>query len=63
MWWRLAEDLCARAAAPKTDVACADREVEEILRGSWLWSRLESFVGRVHAAWLASRCRRIVLRL
>jgi hypothetical protein len=58
-WWSLAEELCGRIAAPKVDIANADREIEAILRVSWLWSRAESFVGKVHAAWLASRCRRL----
>jgi hypothetical protein len=58
-WLRLAEDLCARVAAPATDVANADREVEALLRASWLWSRGEIVVSKIQTAWLDSRCRRI----
>jgi hypothetical protein len=58
-WWLLAEGVCARVAAPKTDIETADREIEAILRDSWVWSRAESFASKVHAAWLGSRCRRL----
>jgi hypothetical protein len=59
-WWLLAEEFCARVTAPKTDIETVDREIEAILRASWLWSRGESFVHKVHAAWLDSRCRRLI---
>jgi hypothetical protein len=62
-WWLLGEELCRRLVAPKSDIANSDREIEAILRDSWLWSCGESFVGKVHAAWLESRCRRLVSRL
>jgi hypothetical protein len=58
-WLRLAEDLCGRVAAPATDVANADREVEALLRASWSWSRGQTLVRKVKAAWIESRCRRI----
>ncbi len=62
-WWSLAETLCSGVAAPKTDIARADREVEAIFRASWLWSCGGSFVAKVHAAWLDSRCRWLLSRL
>ena len=60
-WWLLAERVCARVAAPATDVANADREVEALLHASWSWSRGETFVRKVHAAWIESRCRKMVI--
>jgi hypothetical protein len=59
-WWLLAEALCARVSTPQTDIVNADRQIEAILRGSWLWSRAESLVWKIHAAWLDSRLRRLL---
>src|ERR1700687_1576167 len=56
-WWFVAERVWAQVALPKTDVAAGDRDVEAVLRASWLWSCGESFAAKVHAAWLDSRCR------
>ena len=47
------------------DEACAGnepllREVEALLRDSWLGSRAESLVSRFRAAWLDSRCRSLL---
>jgi hypothetical protein len=62
-WWALAEHACGRIAAPKIDVATADRHAEALFRDSWLWSSVKSLDSKVHAAWLDSRCRRYVRRL
>jgi hypothetical protein len=59
-WWFLAEHVCARLASPKIDVAGADREIEALLRASWLWSRGDAAVTLLHAAWLDSRSRRLI---
>jgi hypothetical protein len=59
-WWYVAERVSAALAAPRTDVAMADRTVEALLRESWLWRCAESFSARIGAAWCESRCRRVV---
>jgi len=59
-WWRAAERVCAALAAPQTDIAASDRDVEALLRESWLWRRGESFSARIGAAWRDSTCRRVV---
>jgi len=59
-WWYLAERTCASLTAPKRDIAAADRSVEALLRDSWLWRCGVSFNARIGAAWLDSRCRRLL---
>jgi len=59
-WWSLGEELCRRPAAPACDVANSDREIEAIVRASWLWSCGESVVDKVRAAWIDSHCRRLM---
>jgi hypothetical protein len=59
-WFAVAEQLCARIAAPRVDVRAVDSEVEALVRDSWLWSRGAAFASSVRAAWLASRCRRFL---
>jgi len=59
-WWYLAERTCASLTAPKRDIAAADRNVEALLRDSWLWRCGVSFNARIGAAWLDSRCRRLL---
>jgi hypothetical protein len=56
-WWFLAEEVCRRITTPKIDVTAVDREVEALIRESWLWSRAQSFALKVEAAWHDSRCR------
>jgi len=60
-WWHLAERFCASLARPKTDIAAADREVESILRASWLWRRSEWLADALRAAWRESFCRRTLI--
>jgi len=59
-WWLLAQHVCARLTSPSTDVSEADREIEAMLRASWLWSRTEGVAATLHAAWLDSWSRRAV---
>jgi hypothetical protein len=59
-WWFLAESVCERLSTPKTDVADADRQIEALVRGSWLWSRGDALVSRLRAASLDSWSRRLV---
>ena len=56
-WWFLAEEVCGRITTPKIDVTAVDREIQVLIRESWLWSRAESFASKVEAAWHDSRCR------
>jgi hypothetical protein len=56
-WWQLAEQFCRRITTPKIDVTAADREVDALIRDSWLWSCGQSFASKVQAAWLDSTCR------
>jgi len=59
-WWRLAEGACARVAWPRTEVVRADAEVEALVRHSWIGSRVTRLMSSVDAAWIDSRCRRIL---
>ena len=56
-WWFLAEELCERITAPKVDVTAVDREINALIRESWLWSRGVSVASKVEAAWRESWCR------
>ena len=56
-WWFLAEQVCGTLTAPKIDAVAADREVEALIRESWLSSCAESFTAKIRAAWLDSTCR------
>ena len=58
--WALAGRACASLFEPRTEVNVADREVEALLRASWIGSTSESFVAKLHAAWLDSRCRSLL---
>jgi hypothetical protein len=58
-WWFVAHRLCAQLSSP-IDPAVADREVEALWRASWLARRAEGILGTCQAAWLDSRCRRVV---
>jgi hypothetical protein len=59
-WWFAAERVCAALFEPRIDVSTSDREIEALLRGSWLGSGAESLVARFRAAWLDSRCRSLL---
>jgi hypothetical protein len=59
-WWYLAEAMCASLTVPKRDIAAADRDVEALLRASWLWRCGELSGARIGAAWRDSMCRRLV---
>jgi hypothetical protein len=59
-WWSVAQRLCAQLSSPTTDLEVADREVEALWRASWLTRRGTGSVGSCQAAWLDSRCRRVV---
>jgi hypothetical protein len=61
VWGAIAEDACARLSQPPVDVATADRDVEALIRRSWLWSRVDGFASIAHAAWLDSACRRLII--
>jgi hypothetical protein len=61
-WWFLAEEVCGRITTPKIDVTAVDREVEALIRESWLWSRARLLAWKVEAAWHDSRCH-VCLRL
>jgi hypothetical protein len=60
VWWSVAQRLCAQLSSPTTDPEVADREVEALWRASWLARRAEGSLGACQAAWLDSRCRRVV---
>ena len=62
-WWFLAEEVCGRITAPKVDVAVVDREIQVLIRESWLCSHAESFASKVEAAWQESWCRRCLRSL
>jgi hypothetical protein len=55
--WFLAEEVCGRITTPKIDVTVVDREIQALIRESWLGSRAELFASKVEAAWHDSRCR------
>jgi hypothetical protein len=59
-WWRLAVECCGRLTTPKTDIAAAHREVDALIRGSWLWSCGQSLATKLQAAWLDSTARVVV---
>jgi len=59
-WCRAAEALAASVSHPRADVARADDHIEQLIRASWLWSAADGIARRISAAWLESRCRRIV---
>jgi hypothetical protein len=61
-WWSLAERACASIVEPRIDVAASDRDIERLLRGSWIVSTIESLAAKLHAAWLDSLCRSLVRR-
>jgi hypothetical protein len=61
-WWALAERACASLFEPRIEVRASDRDVETLLQGSWIWSIGESFASKLHAAWLDSTCRSLLLR-
>jgi len=59
-WWSVARRLCAQLSSPTTDPEVADREVEGLWRASWLARHAEGMFCTCQAAWLDSRCRRVV---
>jgi hypothetical protein len=59
-WWSAAESACASLFEPRIDVSASDREVEALLRGSWIGSIGESFASKLDAAWRDSRCRSLL---
>jgi len=61
-WWSVAGRACESIFEPRTDVAASDRDIEALLRGSWIVSTGESLAARLHAAWLDSVCRSLLRR-
>jgi len=61
-WWSLAERVCESIFEPRIDVSASDRDIETLLRGSWIVSTGESFAAKLHAAWLDSICRSLLRR-
>ena len=59
-WWAIAETAAAALSTPRVDVGSADADVEALVRRSRLWSAGERFAAKIAAAWVDSRCRRIV---
>jgi len=59
-WWSVVQRLCTQLSSPTTAPAVADREVEALWRASWLARRAEGILCTCQAAWLDSRCRRVV---
>jgi len=59
-WFRAAEVAAASVSRPRIDVTDADAEIERLIRGSWSWNAGHRIVCTISAAWLDSRCRRIV---
>jgi hypothetical protein len=59
-WWDLIERACGSVFEPRIDVSASDREIEALLRASWIGSIGESLASTLHAAWLDSRCRSLL---
>jgi len=59
-WWASAERACGSVFDPRIDVRASDREIEALLRASWIGSTSESLASKLHAAWLDSRCRAVL---
>jgi len=59
-WWGLAQRACGSVFEPRIDVSASDREIEALLRASWIGSISKSLASRFHAAWLDSRCRSLL---
>ena len=59
-YWALAGRACASLFEPRTDVNASDRDIEALLRASWIGSTSELLVAKLHAAWLDSRCRSLL---
>ena len=61
-WWEAAERACGLIVEPRIDVAASDRDIEKLLRDSWIGSTGESLAAKLHAAWLDSVCRSLLRR-
>ena len=59
-WWNIGERACRTLTEPRVDADAVDRAALAVLRESWLGSTCLTIVSRVHAAWIDSRCRRLV---
>ena len=59
-WFRAAEAAAASVSRPRVDVARTDDHIERLIRDSWSWNAGHRIACTISAAWLDSRCRRIV---
>jgi hypothetical protein len=59
-WWAAAGTIAAGVSTPRIDVGAVDDEVEMLVRGSWSWTTGAALASKLRAAWMDSRCRRML---
>ena len=59
-WFAAAETIAAAVSTPRVDIVGADADLERLVRDSWLRSACAAFASKLQAAWMDSRCRRIL---
>ena len=59
-WWTAAETIATGVCTPRIDVGAVDDEMEMLVRSSWIWTTGGALASKLRAAWMDSRCRRML---